>query len=39
MVADDGTAFDVAIPEFTLSMPRVPALTRPAVAHCRGLSF
>ncbi len=23
MVADDGTSFDVAIPEFTLSMPRV----------------
>jgi ApaG protein len=23
MVADDGTQFDVAIPEFTLSMPRV----------------
>ncbi len=23
MVADDGTKFDVAIPEFTLSMPRV----------------
>jgi len=23
MVADDGTTFDVAIPEFTLSMPRV----------------
>jgi len=23
MVADDGTEFDVAIPEFTLSMPRV----------------
>lgn len=23
MVADDGTAFDVPIPEFTLSMPRV----------------
>jgi ApaG protein len=23
MVADDGTPFDVAIPEFTLSMPRV----------------
>ncbi len=23
MVADDGTQFDIAIPEFTLSMPRV----------------
>ena len=23
MVADDGTPFDAAIPEFTLSMPRV----------------
>ncbi len=23
MVADDGTQFDVTIPEFTLSMPRV----------------
>ena len=23
MVADDGTQFDVTLPEFTLSMPRV----------------
>jgi uncharacterized protein affecting Mg2+/Co2+ transport len=23
MVADDGTAFDITVPAFTLSMPRV----------------